>query len=113
MKLLRFAAWLVSLRIVFAPIAFGQVTTVPTSPLATTSGRELAVVTKNAAPFAMEAPDGSGHGVSIDLWRRVAEQMHLRYRLVEVRTVQDLLGATSAGSADAAVSAITVTADRT
>ncbi len=74
--------------------------------------RELVVATKEAAPFAMKAPDGSWHGISIDLWSRIAAQLHLRYRLVEVATVQDLLNATTGGTADAAVAAITVTAPR-
>ena len=74
--------------------------------------RELVVVTKEAPPFAMKREDGAWRGISIDLWRRIAEQLHLRYRLVELATVQDLLNATSDGSADAAVAAITVTAAR-
>ena len=60
----------------------------------------------------MKGGDGNWQGISIDLWRRVAEQMHLRYRFIEVVTVQDLLDATANGTADAAVAAITVTAAR-
>src|SRR5262249_19243860 len=65
-----------------------------------------------AAPFAMKGPDGTWQGISIDLWRRLADQLHLRYHFVEAATVQDLLAATSKGGADAAVAAITVTATR-
>ena len=65
--------------------------------------RELTVVTKEAAPFAMKTPDGNWQGISIDLWRRLADQLHLRYRLVEVATVDGLMAATSKGEADAAV----------
>ncbi|HEX5325172.1 MAG TPA: transporter substrate-binding domain-containing protein, partial [Acetobacteraceae bacterium] len=74
--------------------------------------RELVVATKEAPPFAMKAPDGSWQGISIDLWRRVAASLHLRYRLIEVPTVQDLLDAVTKGNADAAVAAITVNAAR-
>jgi ABC-type amino acid transport substrate-binding protein len=74
--------------------------------------RELVVATKEAAPFAMKAADGSWSGISIDLWRRVAEQLHWRYRVIEVRTVEDLLDAVTHGTADVAVAAITVTAAR-
>jgi len=74
--------------------------------------RELVVATKEAAPFAMKAADGSWSGISIDLWRRIAEQLHLRYRLIEVRTVEDQLDAVTHGTADVAVAAITVTAAR-
>lgn len=85
-------------------------TPIPTSPL---PDHQLVVVTKEAPPFAMKGPDGNWHGISIDLWRRVADQLHLSYRLDEAATVQDLLTATSTGAADAAVAAITVTAART
>jgi polar amino acid transport system substrate-binding protein len=73
---------------------------------------EFVVATKQAPPFAMKGGDGGWQGISIDLWRRVAEQMHLRYRFIEVTTVQDLLDATANGTADAAVAAVTVTAAR-
>jgi ABC-type amino acid transport substrate-binding protein len=74
--------------------------------------RELVVATKEAAPFAMKGPDGNWQGISIELWGRVADQLHLRYRFAEVATVQDLIAATSRGEVDAAVAAITVTAPR-
>lgn len=70
------------------------------------------MATKEAAPFAMKADDGSWSGISIDLWRRLADQLHLRYQLVEVRTVEDQLQAVTHGTADVAVAAITVTASR-
>jgi ABC-type amino acid transport substrate-binding protein len=60
----------------------------------------------------MKGPDGTWQGISIDLWRHAADELHLRYRFVEATTVQDLMAATSKGEADAAVAAITVTATR-
>jgi polar amino acid transport system substrate-binding protein len=60
----------------------------------------------------MKVADGTWHGLSVDLWKRISDQLHLRYRFVEMATVEDLLKATSEGSADAAVAAITVTAER-
>ena len=74
--------------------------------------RELIVVTKEAAPFAMRGPDGSWQGISIDLWRHLADELHLRYHFVEAATVQDLMAATRQGEVDAAIAAITVTAAR-
>ena len=74
--------------------------------------RELTVATKEAAPFAMKGPDGSWQGISIDLWRHLADRLHLRYRFVEAATMQDLMAATRQGEADAAIAAITVTATR-
>jgi ABC-type amino acid transport substrate-binding protein len=38
--------------------------------------RELIVATKEAPPFAMKGPDGRWQGISIDLWRRTADQLH-------------------------------------
>ena len=38
--------------------------------------RELVIGTKEAPPFAMKAADGTWNGISVDLWRRVADQLH-------------------------------------
>jgi polar amino acid transport system substrate-binding protein len=45
--------------------------------------RELVVGTKVAPPFAMKAEDGTWRGISIDLWQRIADRTHLRYRFQE------------------------------
>ncbi|WP_262270412.1 transporter substrate-binding domain-containing protein [Microvirga yunnanensis] len=74
--------------------------------------RELVIATKEAAPFAMKAADGSWFGISIDLWRRVGDQLQLRYRFVEEPTVPGLLHGTAEGKYDAAVAALTITAER-
>src|SRR5262245_4059237 len=37
--------------------------------------RELVIGTKEAPPFAMKAPDGTWTGISIDLWRQIAEKL--------------------------------------
>jgi ABC-type amino acid transport substrate-binding protein len=92
--------------------AFCQPLSQQLTPPASVIDRELLVATKEAPPFAMKGSDGTWQGISIDLWRRVADQLHLRYRFVEASTVQDLMAATSKGAADAAVAAITVTAAR-
>lgn len=76
------------------------------------SGHELVVGTKDAPPFAIKGADGAWSGISIDLWRRVADQMHLRYRFVEEPNVQGLIEGVVAGKFDAAVAALTVTAAR-
>jgi len=76
------------------------------------SGKELIVATKEAPPFVIKRADGTLHGISIDLWRRIAERLHLRYEFSEQATVQSLLAGTAEGSFDAAVAALTVTADR-
>jgi polar amino acid transport system substrate-binding protein len=73
--------------------------------------RVLVIGTKEAPPFAMKAEDGTWSGISIDLWRRIAEKLHLNYRLKET-TLQGLVDQTANRTLDAAVAAITVTNER-
>ncbi len=71
--------------------------------------KELIVGTKEAPPFAMKGTDGTWQGISIDLWRRIADEKGWRYRFAEEPTVQDLVDGMAAGKFDAAVAALTVT----
>jgi polar amino acid transport system substrate-binding protein len=73
--------------------------------------RELVVGTKVAPPFAMKGEDGTWRGISIDLWRRIADQTHLRYRFQET-TLEGLTDGVADGSLDVAVAALTVTVPR-
>jgi ABC-type amino acid transport substrate-binding protein len=82
----------------------------PSGPLS--SDKELVIATKEAPPFAMKRQDGTWHGISIDLWRRVADRLGLRYRFSDQPTVGALVEGTADGSFDAAIAAITVTAGR-
>jgi polar amino acid transport system substrate-binding protein len=75
------------------------------------AARELVVGTKEAPPFAMRAEDGTWHGISIDLWRRIARKTNLRYRFQET-TLKGLTDGVAEGSLDAAVAALTVTGPR-
>lgn len=74
--------------------------------------RELVVGTKETPPFAMKSADGTWQGVSIELWRRVADAAGLRYRFAEEADVQGLLTGVVEGRFDAAVGALTVTGPR-
>jgi ABC-type amino acid transport substrate-binding protein len=85
-------------------------TSAPTNP--SISEKELIIATKEAPPFVVKHPDGSLHGISIDLWCRIADRLRLRYRFSEQATVQDLIAGTASGSFDAAIAALTVTAAR-
>jgi polar amino acid transport system substrate-binding protein len=76
------------------------------------SQRVLVIGTKEAPPFAMKAADGSWQGISVDLWRHVADQLHLQYRFAEEPDVQRLIDGVAAGKFDVAVAALTVTAGR-
>jgi ABC-type amino acid transport substrate-binding protein len=73
--------------------------------------RALVIGTKDAPPFAMKDDQGEWTGLSIDLWKHIAEQLHLRYRFKET-TLEALVDETAAGELDGAISALTVTAKR-
>lgn len=73
--------------------------------------RELLIGTKEAAPFAIKAADGTWSGISIDLWRRIADRLGVTYRFQE-ETLKGLIDKTAAGELDGAIAAITVTAAR-
>ena len=77
-----------------------------------TGVHELVVGTKEAPPFAMKDAEGKWSGISIDLWRRVADKLKLQYRLVEMPSVPALLDGVTKGDLDLAVAAITVTRQR-
>ncbi|WP_245283867.1 transporter substrate-binding domain-containing protein [Bradyrhizobium sp. Cp5.3] len=70
------------------------------------------MATKAAPPFAIRQSDGSWSGISIALWKRIADREHLRFRLVETQSVPDLLDGVANGTFDAGVAAVTVTAAR-
>jgi ABC-type amino acid transport substrate-binding protein len=76
-----------------------------------TTDRVRVIGTKEAPPFAMKGKDGSWTGISIDLWRRIADDLHIRYRFQEAG-LDELIDGTAAGRLDAAIAAITVTAMR-
>lgn len=75
-------------------------------------GVELVVGTKEAPPFAIKQHDGSWSGISVELWRRIADKAGLRFRLVETQSVQDLVDGVASGTFNAGVAAVTVTAAR-
>ena len=73
--------------------------------------RVLVIGTKDAPPFAMKDDRGEWTGLSIDLWKHIAEELHLRYRFKET-TLQGLIDETAAGELDGAITALTVTDKR-
>src|SRR5581483_7428637 len=76
------------------------------------TSRELVIGVKDAPPFAMKDANGEWTGLSIELWQKIARDLHLKYRFAEAPTVQDLLDSTEARKYDAGLGAITVTAER-
>jgi len=73
--------------------------------------KKLIVGTKHSPPFAIKNADGTWSGVSIDLWRQIAERLQLPYEFRE-KDLQGLIDGVKDGELDAAVAALTVTAER-
>lgn len=72
---------------------------------------KLVVGTKVAPPFAIKSDDGTWSGISIELWRGIAQELDLAYEFQEF-DLQGLLSAVESGAVDAAVAALTITSDR-
>ena len=72
----------------------------------------LIVGTKEAAPFAMKNSDGQWSGISIELWKKIAEQLEISYEFSDFNNLTDLLDAVKRGSVDLAIAAMTITAER-
>ena len=71
----------------------------------------LVVGTREVPPFVVRQPDGTLAGLSVSLWKALAEELGLRYGLREME-LQEQLAALEAGDLDVAAGALTVTADR-
>ena len=66
---------------------------------------------KPSPPFVIQQQDGSWSGISIELWRGVAEALQITYTLREY-DLQGLLQAVQRGDIDAAVGALSITSER-
>ncbi len=73
--------------------------------------KKLVVGTKETPPFAMKDADGHWTGISIDLWRQIAEELNLAYEWRELEQYALLTGIED-GSLDAVVANLTITPDR-
>ena len=72
----------------------------------------LRVAVYDMPPYGYVDTDGSISGVSVDLWRRVAEQMEWPFKLIPVTDMELILGGLEQGRFDAAIGAITITPER-
>src|SRR5262245_37773173 len=68
-------------------------------------------VLRDAAPFSFQAPDGTRKELAVEMWNRVAAQLHLDARFVDMSR-SDLIDAVSAGQARFGIGALSITADR-
>ncbi len=82
-----------------------------TKPASAGEQTVLKVGTKQSPPFAIKNPDDSWTGISIELWKHLADELNLEYKFHEL-TLDEMLKGLEAGELDAAVAAISVTSDR-
>ncbi len=80
-------------------------------PDAPVSDRELVLGLRAAPPFAMKTSDGIWTGITVELWRHMAEQLSLRYRFEET-AAEELFQGLADGRLDASAGALTVTGER-
>lgn len=73
--------------------------------------KKLVVGIKETPPFAMKDADGRWTGISIDLWRQIAEELHIPYEWRELDQSALITGIAD-GSLDAVVSNLTITPER-
>ncbi|MBV8472930.1 MAG: transporter substrate-binding domain-containing protein, partial [Hyphomicrobiales bacterium] len=76
------------------------------------SDEALRVAVYNVAPYGSVDAEEMFSGASVDLWRRVAEDLHLNYRFIAVAQMEDVISGVERGQFDAAIGAITITPDR-
>jgi polar amino acid transport system substrate-binding protein len=72
----------------------------------------LRIAVYDVAPYGYLNPDGSMSGISVDLWRRIAERLERQFKLVPVSEMESILSGLEQGHFDAAIGAITITPER-
>ena len=72
----------------------------------------LRVAVYDVPPYGYVNPDGSLSGISVDLWRRVAERLERQFKLIPVSEMETILSGLEQGHFDAAIGAITITTER-
>lgn len=109
-----FAFWLAALGLLFPLVIFAD-----DDPQAALNQqlseelpeRKLRVATHVAPPFVMKTAGGEWEGISIDLWKEMARELHLDYEFTDMDLANALL-AVEKGRADIAVGPISMTALR-
>jgi polar amino acid transport system substrate-binding protein len=104
-----------SSRLIFTRLALGAWLA---APMACAFGAEppqaapLRVAVYDVPPYGYANPDGSFSGISVDLWRRVAERLERQFKLTPVAEMESVLSGLEQGQYDAAIGAITITPER-
>ena len=103
MSLPAFARLLLCLLLCSAPLVHAQTSDTSTSP--------LRVGITEVPPFVIADGKGGWEGISIDLWRAIADRQGWAYEW-QVMPFSDLLGAVERGEVDVVVGALTMTSER-
>lgn len=109
---LRAVAWSLCLAALAPRGALAQVADAGSSDASVT--RVLRVAVAGSEPFvvAPEAPGLPPRGLSIEVWRRVAEHNHWAYAFQRVDTTEQLLTMVASGEVDVGVGPTSITAER-
>jgi polar amino acid transport system substrate-binding protein len=98
--------------IVFSLCFHGAKTGVRAAGAANGPDEPLRVAVYDLAPYGSVDAEGLFSGISVDLWRRVAEDLHLNYRFASVPQMDYVLVGLENGRFDAAIGAIAITPER-
>jgi polar amino acid transport system substrate-binding protein len=79
--------------------------------LADLPAQQVKVVTRDIEPFSFER-DARRQGFAAELWERVANELKLDYQYTSVGTAREMVEAVQSKSADVAVGALSITAER-
>jgi ABC-type amino acid transport substrate-binding protein len=88
------------------PRAWGQV-----EPSSEGGGETLTVGVREAPPFVMRDREGRWSGITVELWRTVAEDLGLKYRYRPVK-LEEMLSGLESGKLDVGIGALSVTSER-
>jgi ABC-type amino acid transport substrate-binding protein len=102
-------------RLLLVLVAFGASLTAPLDCALAAERRPIAplrVAVYDVPPYGTVGSDGALSGLSVDLWRRVAEELEWEYRLTPVSQMETILSGLEQGRFDAAIGAITITPER-
>jgi ABC-type amino acid transport substrate-binding protein len=97
--------------LLLSAVAAGQAAPPAAAAKADRPGRELTVGVFEAPPYAFKSPEGQWRGFSVDLWRQIAGDLGLRYRLVE-GSEEEILASLVSHRLDISAGPLAVTMDR-
>jgi ABC-type amino acid transport substrate-binding protein len=72
----------------------------------------LRIAVYDVPPYGSANPDGSISGISVDLWRRIAERLQRQFKLIPIPEMEMILSGLEQDKFDAAIGAITITPER-